>query len=313
MHDSLVTGNLMVRAVEQIEQNLAKLEEVNTLLASEVHETYSKYLALLGQAVRQQLIMATYRVCTQGYPDSFLNLSFNQRQQLQIGLKQLGGQAIAKLISHLDPSDDIDQEEEQDESGETEESEETNLKIDTQLLEIEEESSEATPTPVAVEMPSPEDEPEAAEDTSTLEQLAQWQKKVEQAIDRTLQTTSTSTNTLLQEAGIIPKKLPTAVFEAAAKVETSSDTTAGPPNLMNLLMEIESNEEDEDSSVTRIIAVNLRLPEIEFADPSLSVARNQIHQLLAKAKTLRQKYRKKQRELAVAKAEAAWRACWFEE
>ena len=301
-----------MRAVEQIEQDLAKLEEINTLLATEVHDTYSKYLGLLGQAVRQQLIMASYRVCTQGYPNSFSNLSFNQRQQLQIGLKQLGGQAQAKLISHLDPSDDTAQEE-LGETNESDELEETDFETDAQLLESEEETPQTIQEPPAVEMPSTEDKPEAAEDSDKLEQLAQWQQKVEKAINRTLQTTSTETNTLLQEAGIIPKKLPTAVFEAAAKVETSSDTTAGSPNLMNLLMEIESDEEDEDSSITRIIAVNLRLPEIEFADTSLSVTRNQIHQLSAKSKTLRQKYRKKQRELAVAKAEAAWRACWFEE
>ncbi|MGB7442408.1 MAG: hypothetical protein WA919_15195 [Coleofasciculaceae cyanobacterium] len=296
-----------MRAVEQIEQDLAKLEEVNTLLAAEVHDTYSKYLELLGQAVRQQLIMASYRVCTQGYPDSFLSLSFNQRQQLQIGLKQIGGQAQTKLISHLDPSDNTDQEE----LEKTDESEETDFETDAQLLESEEETPEATQATPAFEMSLTEDEPKAEEDTSQLEQLVRWQRRVEKAINRTLQTISTESNTLLQEAGIIPKKLPTAVFEAAAKVEASSDTTAGSPNLMNLLMEIESDE--EDSSITRIIAVNLRLPEIEFADPSLSVTRNQIHQFSAKAKTLRQKYRKKQRELAIAKAEAAWRACWFEE
>jgi hypothetical protein len=94
----------MARAVERIEQDLATLEEAIALLASELYSTYSKYLTFLGQAVRQQLILASYQVCTHGYPESFLRLPFNHRQKLQQSLRQLGEQAQEQLLSHLERS-----------------------------------------------------------------------------------------------------------------------------------------------------------------------------------------------------------------
>jgi hypothetical protein len=77
-------------------------------------------------------------------------------------------------------------------------------------------------------------------------------------------------------------------------------------------METESEGEKEDSTLTRIIAIHLRLAEIEFADPALTAARNLIRKLAVKAKTLRREYYKHQRERAVAQAEAAWRSSWFD-
>jgi hypothetical protein len=163
----------------------------------------------------------------------------------------------------------------------------------------------------------PEDDSETAELVKTpptpSEQLAQWLEQLEEAIAQTLQTTSLEANRLLQQSGIIPNKLPSAVLEAAAKVEASTETTPGAPNLLNLLMETESNGDSENSTLTRIVAINLRLLEIEFADPALSAARNQIRNLSAKGSKLQRHYHKKQRERAVARAEAAWRASWFED
>ncbi len=86
---------------------------------------------------------------------------------------------------------------------------------------------------------------------------------------------------------------------------------AGPPNLLNLLIETENNQESE-SSITHIIAINLRLAEIEFADATVRAGRNQIRNLEVRARSLFREYLKKQRERAVAEAEAAWRASWFD-
>jgi hypothetical protein len=143
------------------------------------------------------------------------------------------------------------------------------------------------------------------------EQLREWQEQLEQAIAQTLQTLSLDTNRILQKNGIIPDKLPPAVLEAAVQVE-ASEAGAGSPNLLNLLMEAESEGEKEDSTLTRIIAINLRLSEIEFADPTLSAGRNQIRKLSARVSSLQREYYKKQRERAVAQAEAAWRSSWFD-
>ncbi|NEP02671.1 MAG: hypothetical protein F6K58_29285 [Symploca sp. SIO2E9] len=302
----------MVRAVEQIEQDLAKLEGVIAQAKTELSSAYSQYLTLLGQAVRQQLIMASYRVCTQGYPETFMGLSFNQRQQLQSSMRQLGKQVQEKLLSPLESEQDTTVTA-SDNQAEFEGDELT--EVNQQLL-----STIKEQLPELIKL---SEAPEALENVEIRKtrkrqrgQPKQWHERVEEGIKQILQTTSVETNNLLQKTGIIPDKLPSAVLEAAAKADSSGEPSNGSPNLLNLLVEVEGDtdkNESEDSSITRIVAVNLRLPEIEFAEHSLTASRNQIRQILAKLKTLERKNRKIQRERTVAQAEAAWRSSWFED
>jgi hypothetical protein len=292
----------MARAIERIEQELAALEDAIAQIVAELHTTYSKYLILLGQAVRQQLIMASFRVCTQGYPEAFLALSFNQRQQLQQMLRQLGKQAQEELPLHLEQSYELLEADSLDEVEQLTEASEEPLTPASEPSE----DSEPSPTPF-----------HPSEFTKTLlaepDALSQWQENIEEAIEQTLQTVSTEVNQILQQNQIVPDKLPPAVLEAASKVEASTSDSSGAANLLNLVMETDSDEDDEDTTLTRIIAINLRLSEIEFADPTLTAGRNQIHNLSAKLSQLQRQYQKRQRERAAAEAEAVWRSSWFED
>lgn len=244
----------MVRSVERIERDIAALEAAVSAISIEIRSAYESYLTALGQAVRQQLILASYHLCTQGHPDTFLALSFTQRQKLQQAIRKLGQRAAEQLIAHL--------------------------------------PAESTPQ-------SPKE-------------LVQWQQQLEQAISNTLKTLSRETNHLLQQTGISPNTLPSPLLEAAANSsEASSEAIAGPPNLLNLLVD-QSDEESQDSA-THIVAIHLRLSEIEFADAALRAKRNQIRTLEVRVNSLGREYHKTQRERAVAEAEAAWRTSWFEE
>ena len=278
----------MARAVERIEQDIAALEEASSAIAAELRSAYGSYLTTLGQAVRQQLILASYHLCTQGYPDAFVSLSFTQRQQLQQAIRKLGQHGADQLLAHTKMEDGN--------PGRWEPKE-----METE----EEDDADLTPSPPHPLTPSPSH-------LSNPGFLAQWQQNLELAIAQTLKTLSRDTNRLLQQAGILPKKLPEPLLEAAAKSEASAESTAGPPNLLNLLIENE-NEESEDSTVTQIIAIHLRLSEIEFADATVRTGRNKIRNLLLRASSLGREYHKKQQEWAIAQAEGAWRASWFEE
>jgi hypothetical protein len=305
----------MARAVDRIEQDLAALEESIALLAAEFRSTYSQYLNLLGQAVRQQLILAGYQVCTQGYPKSFLGLSFNQRQELQQSLRQLGGKVKEELLSHLEGANNSDTTDEPEPEPEelpidNDQSEELTEEPLVEISEVEASDLEDSDALLDTANLNPED---TKEPPSQLEQLAKWQERLENEIAKTLQKISLQANRLLHKSGIIPNKLPTAVLEAAAKVEASGESALGSPNLLNLLMETESEEDSDNSTLTRIVAINLRLSEIEFADPSLLALRNQIRNLSTKRRKLQQEYHKRQRERSVAQAEAAWRSSWFED
>lgn len=303
----------MARPVEQIEQDLETLEEAIALLRAEFHSVYSQYLKLLGQAVRQQLILTSYQICTHGYPESFLSLSFNQRQKLQQTLRKVGGQAQEELLSHLNLSEKLTEAEPTDETEQT--LEQLPVSSEQPDQSYQEELTETLDRPVESETLAKSSESTQLTKTasSKAQELEQWQEQLEEAIAQTLQTLSMQTNLLLQQNGIIPGKLPPAVLEAAAKADASGETTPGSPNLLNLLMETQNEGEEEDSTIMRIVAINLRLSEIEFADPALSASRNQIRNLLGKGNKLHREYHKKQRERSVAEAEAAWRSSWSED
>ncbi|MBV8883276.1 MAG: hypothetical protein JO235_04655 [Chroococcidiopsidaceae cyanobacterium CP_BM_RX_35] len=262
----------MARAVERIERDIAVLEEAIGAVAAELGNAYASYLTALSQAVRQHLVLASYNLCTQGYPEHFLSLSFNQQQQLQQAIRKLGQQATDQLLAihpqkekHLEAREDGD---------------------------------------IKVTLSSYPSNPRV---------LMEWQQNLETAIALTLKTSSRDANRLLQQAGILPRKLPEPLLEAAAKAEASAETVAGPPNLLNLVVETESDEQSEDTTMTHVIAIHLRLSEIEFADVQVRAGRNQIRNLLLKVNSLGQDYQKKQREWTIARAEAAWRTGWSED
>ncbi|MEA5553475.1 hypothetical protein VB713_21280 [Anabaena cylindrica UHCC 0172] len=269
----------MVRAIERIEQDITMLKEAIRAIATELHSIYVSYLTILGAALQKQLILAVYHLCTQGYSDNFLQLSLNQRQQLQQGIRKLGQKAAVQLLDYL-KAEEVEKSEAVEELDDNPESEIQNPKY---------------------------------LDPSNPIELVQWHEDIEEAIQDTLKKVSHDTNFLIQKAGILPKKLPEPILAAAAAAsEASAEVIPGPPNLLNLVIEIGNEEEPEDSSVTQLITINLRLGEIEFADTTLLSGRKQIRNILVQLNKVGREYQKKQRELKISEAEAAWRASWFE-
>ncbi|MEH1821389.1 MAG: hypothetical protein V7L31_20300 [Nostoc sp.] len=274
----------MARAIERIEQDIAALKEAIRAIAVELQTAYASYLATLGLAVRKQLILASYHLCTQGYPENFLHLSLNQRQQLQQAIRKLGQLAAEQLLIY------ISEETGGDEGDEGDVTSSSSVTLDKSI------SEPLTP------------------DTSNPIELATWQQKLEEVTQEILKKLSHDANLLLQKAGILPKKLPEPILAAAAAAsEASAEVMPGPPNLLNLVIEIENEQQLEDSGLTQIMAINLRLGEIEFADVTLSSERRQIRNILVQLNKLGREYQKKHRERAIAEAEAAWRSSWFED
>jgi hypothetical protein len=302
----------MARAIERIEREIGVLEQTIAELAEEFYNVYSRYLTALGQGIRQQLIVATYHLCTQSYPEEFLSLSFNQRQKLQQTIKQLADRTAQELI--LQVNSPMLEKSRSSSINELEISELREL-IEESIAEVEAQESESE-KPFS-ESDSLESNAEATTSKPNTqiknpEALLQWQEKLESAIAKSLQKLSRDSNLKLQQAGLLPKKLPEPVLEAAAKVEAAAETMPGPPNLLNLVIETESDRESQSSTVTNLVAIHLRLSEIEFPDSTLTTMRQQIRNLSVRLHTTRREYQKKQREKAIAEAELAWRASWFD-
>ena len=281
-------------ARERIEQDLTELSEVISALNLEFRSTYEGYLTALGQAVRQQLILACYHLCTQAVPESFLKLSFDGRQKMQQSIRLLATASQEKLRSLVTEED----EEEDEEIGEDEE-----IEVESEFPVINYQLPATNYQLPIINYPA---------------SLARWQDSIEREIAHIIKLLSRDTNRLLQQSRILPPQLPEPVLEAASKAESSGESVAGPPNLLKLIIETDDSSESDSMAETtattaiQITAIKLRLSEIEFADANTSAWRQQIRNLSVRLNSIGRDYQKKQRELAVVEAESAWRSSWFE-
>ncbi|MBE9146821.1 hypothetical protein [Planktothrix mougeotii] len=275
----------MAGSINRIEQDIATLEEAIAKLAQEFHQGYEAYLMALGQGVRQQLILASYYLCTQTYPEAFLKLSVSERQKLQQGLRNLAKQMQKALCQSLQMP----------------------APVEVPGLELRAEEAEGKLELETDFEISPIRKP------LTPERLSAWQERIETGIIQLLKLLSKDANLLLQRSGLLPQKLPEAVLEVASKAEASSDGIAGPPNLLQIMIETEDDEDSQTSMVTKLTAIHLRLGEIEFADAHVMARRHQLRHLSGQLSGLRREYHKKLRERAIVQAESAWRASWYED
>lgn len=282
----------MAGALDRIERDVAALEEAIATIATEFDRAYASYREILGRTARQQLILACFHICTQAYPESFLKLSFSQREGLQQEIRQIADWGKEEL-EHLE-ADATSEGEEDEASTATDPYPDEFVDADSML---------SLPTP---------NEPLEEDDSplSPPERVMSWQQQMEMAIAQILQTLSDRANRLLQQSGILTEHLPTAILEAA-KAE-GLDAVGGVPNLLNLTIETEDPENPDRSNVTHLVAINLRLAELELAEPNCSAWRTQIRQLSHRFKSLAQQYERKRNDRAVAQAESAWRSSWFD-
>jgi hypothetical protein len=320
----------MTRAVEQIEHEIAGLERSIAAIAQDLHTTYSHYLTDLSQAVKRQLVLAAYYICTQGYPDQFLSLSLSQRQELQRALKQLATHAQTQLLSQLKSLDEFDpdiedeflEDDAEDESAEDELPEESQEEALDEEISLTDELSESlffeadrsstgnsSQSTLNLTDDSHE-EPKVADLASDPDLVMDWQESLEKGISAVLHTFSYTANRLLQKTNVLPAKLPDPILEVAAKA--GSEIASGTPNVLNLLIEAEGDREEE-AKITHIMTIRLRLSEIEFADATLGAWRSKLRGLLARLNQLERDYQKKHQEKTIASAEAAWRSIWFDE
>ncbi|MEB3883346.1 hypothetical protein [Lyngbya sp. CCY1209] len=293
----------MAGSLKRIEQDIATLEEAIAKIAQEFHSCYDRYLQVLSHAVRQQLILATYHLCTQGYPEAFLQLSYSERQQLQAGIRDLAGQTQAKLTAlvHTPIAENAPR------------AAQGKLNSAPQEETPEEPGNPEPPEATAASNPPAESLSELKPLLITPIRLLRWQENIEEAIRGLLHALSHDVNLLLQDAGIILPELPEALLEAASKADPPPEAAGGSPNLLNLTIETDDEDDQQNPNLTELITVHLRLSEIEFADPGVMGARHQIRNLVARLNRLGRDYQKKQRDRAVLEAESAWRSSWFEE
>lgn len=308
---------LMVRAVQSIEQDIQRLDAALEAIAQELHGAYQTYIETLGEALRKQLVLASYHLCTQGYPDRFLALSLSQRQALQQELRQLGLRSQHQLLQVLTPPRPMPKAVPKPPSllealvsgvspEEPQEEPQADLSLEQEMgLHDVPPEDDATTEDLAI---ADLDDPTAL---LTPYDVVQWRDVLEDAIAELLQELSHEANLLLQRMNMLSSALPEPVLEVASKAEMLSESASGPPNVLKLRIEAETDNKDE-AETAQLMVIHLRLSEIEFSDPTFSLKRAKIRELFAQVSQIGHDYRRVHREKAIAEAEAAWRSSWYE-
>ncbi len=281
----------MTGRISKLQQELKKIEQSTTELAVKLKSLYAVYLDKISQSFYKQFILATYQICTQKYPQAFLNLTYNQREKLQQDLIN-----IAKEGQRL-------------------------------LLELKEiKFTESSPVSLHLStLPSPLLTPENLSidivGIKSPHTLLEWSKSVEKGIAEVLQTISKEANQKLQQSAILPIQLPPQVLDMAIQAQQEGQPISGGNNLLNVLVEAENKKADPENpleemlmkgSITQITAIYLRVAEIEFADPAIGVERNQIRGTIEQIHQLGRQYNKTEHEYSIAQAESAWRTSWYD-
>ena len=380
----------MARSLDQISADLDKLDSSTQDLDQTLQTVYQNYLNVVGLAVKRQLVLATYHLCTQTYPEEFVALTVPQREKLQSDLRQLAAQGeahinqlgqiknvtdlaaqledvVAAKYAAMPSEDDGDDDEDlvQDQTLDNPSSSdlppmpeisaasspvfpEAESSVEAAL--VDDDSIETSPTETNEQSDSAPSSDEAATMLQRLStslslfslleaepltpvSLAKRHVLLERHLRAILRTLSSLANHLLKQANVLPD-LPDMVIAAATEAD-GDGTGTSQPNLVSVLVEladrrddsrdddedevIEDNEEDFSSDeepeheMTHLVAINLRLADVEFADTQAALWRGRLQEMLHKLKRLGRQYRTLRQEQARAEAEHAWRAVWFED
>jgi hypothetical protein len=281
----------MAGTIEQIAQRLSALDQQVEALGKKFYDAYHGYLTSLGQVVRKQIILSCYHACTEGYPQRFLVLPVSRRQELQEDLRDLAKQAEIELLENLRSIEET--------------TAEFNAVEDVDDLEEIEELLGDTTSDINDSRPV----------LTPLEILHEWQEQIDRSILKTLKSTSTAANRLLQNAEILPKQLLQPVLDAVAKAE-GNEPSPSTPNLLSLLVDASEKGSDsaksiDGSALMHVVVVNLRLAEIEFNDATVMSWRNKLRELKKQLQTIETEYQKRLKEKAIAEAQLAWKSTWI--
>ena len=328
-------------SIQHLTREISAIESKTETLGAQIQETYQDYLERLGITVQRQLVAAGYYLCTQLFPDVFLKLKYSDREKMQRSLQQIAGEAKQSLtlanlgqriLEEATPQDsfflDDDADQEETDSPETTD---TDADTDNEVGQLTEDNrpnlsaESASQNSPSQNSPNPESTPEAETapqsdpsqppSRTNPQVLVDWYTEIDQAIGDVLRQVSQKATHTLERSGVIHNQLPEPLLEVATQSEAADNVNSDHPNILNLVVEMgKMNEEGRKSSTQRIeiIAIYLRLSDLEFTDTYLVSHRNKLRSQLQQLKSLGKIYHKRNREYSIAQAESAWRSSWVE-
>lgn len=252
----------MTKSIQQVNQELKNLESASAAIAVELEQLHLSYLELLDRSLKQQLIAACFQICTRLYPQSFLDLSLSEKQQLQQKLRQLSiqlsgqlGEIIAQkelepeptglnlmaLIKNLpkiqqkagEDGAEIDLELVKAELKNIQVVDLSNADPDSEvdselqaslsaLSSLKEDNHKVLDKSLETNSVPPEQSPKKVCNFENPEHLILWHKQVERNVRKTLDSASRKVNKYFQESEIIPNRIPSKIIEVAIQADARS-------------------------------------------------------------------------------------------
>jgi hypothetical protein len=279
----------MAQSLEQINQNLKSLEQQAIDLGDKLHTAHQGYRHVLAQTALDQMIMACFTLCTEAYPDEFLQLSVSDRHQLQAKIRSIAQQMQQDLrqvpspdtpIAELAPAISsfslpemlalpgqsilgqtdraieeyliLDEEEDEDEAEDDEpeaEDEETERLADARSRQIEAELK------ALFSLESLLSQRQAQLPQNPVEQVGFWHRQVESQAHQCLRQVSATTNQAFQTAKILPGQIPGPILEAASMAD-GGESFGKTPHLVRMILEArekpsESRDRDRSTGTDR--------------------------------------------------------------
>lgn len=143
--------------------------------------------------------------------------------------------------------------------------------------------------------------------------LIRWVERMERGISQRLRQSSQRMTRTLEKCQILNNELPDGLLEAAVRPDGDheDDSDSNMPHVLSLRLNAagKDNRPRRDKSI-RIVAIYLRLSEIEFTTPAVMAWRNQLRSQVKQLKQLAKEYQDCKHAQSVVEAQELWRNGW---
>jgi hypothetical protein len=91
----------MGATLEQLYKEMSQLRKTTSEVGLELRQVLAEYFAVLTRSVQRQVVMSSFHLCTEVYPEAFLERSVIERETLQKSIRQVSRDMTQALFIAL--------------------------------------------------------------------------------------------------------------------------------------------------------------------------------------------------------------------
>jgi hypothetical protein len=95
------TLKIMGATIEQLHQEMDQLRKTTSEVGLELRQVLTEYFAVLVRSLQRQVVMSSFHLCTEVYPEAFLERSVFERETLQQNIRKVSREMTDALAPDL--------------------------------------------------------------------------------------------------------------------------------------------------------------------------------------------------------------------